>query len=150
MHTRYFFTSVYTATCTIIYTESSLYCQVHRTYVCICICQYKLTSAARYENLRCVLVPPRTNCLSYISCMCAWRGVATLVWRRCRGGGKGKGQQLYHHRREINLSKCFVVDAPSYGTRSSSFLGEIYVVQKNYQHVLWYLVRSDIITGDHS
>ncbi|CAM9092140.1 unnamed protein product, partial [Ectocarpus sp. 4 AP-2014] len=33
-------------------------------------------------------------------------------------------EQLYHHRRDINLSKCFIVDAPSYGSRCSSFLGE--------------------------
>lgn len=39
-----------------------------------------------------------------------------------RGGNRSK--QLYHHRREINLGKCFVVDAPSYGSRSSSVLGE--------------------------
>ncbi|CAM9782180.1 unnamed protein product [Pylaiella littoralis] len=44
-----------------------------------------------------------------------------------RRGLLGRGsarEQLYHHRRDINLSKCFVVDAPSYGNRCSSFLGE--------------------------
>ncbi|CBN80121.1 pleckstrin homology (PH) domain-containing protein [Ectocarpus siliculosus] len=33
-------------------------------------------------------------------------------------------EQLYHHRRDMNLSNCFIVDAPSYGSRCSSFLGE--------------------------
>lgn len=74
-----------------------------------------------------------SNCPSYI---CA-RDVAALAWtgvilsnpvQPCRGGGKGKTQQLYHHRREINLSKCFVVDAPAYGTRSTSFLGENFAI----------------------
>lgn len=76
--------------------------------------------------------------------MCAWRGGVGLLDllgsdRRCRGGGKGKGQQLYHHRREINLSKCFVVDAPSYGTRSSSFLGENFV--RSTHHIIRTSVR---------
>ncbi|CAN0181401.1 unnamed protein product, partial [Scytosiphon promiscuus] len=38
-------------------------------------------------------------------------------------GGSGR-EQLYHHRRGINLAKCFIVDAPSYGDRCYSFLGE--------------------------
>lgn len=39
-------------------------------------------------------------------------------------GGSGR-EQLYHHRRDINLAKCFIVDAPSYGDRCFSFLGEL-------------------------
>lgn len=41
--------------------------------------------------------------------------------RHRRGGHK---KQLYHHRREIKLKRCFVVDAPSYRNRHPSFLGE--------------------------